>query len=82
MTKQDLIKRCALAKLVLAVFERIKYCEEVQIPLTEFYTEFNVPGLTNDERSEVEAIIESITTDVNYLKFFCDFHGIESPLLV
>ncbi len=73
MTKKDIIKRDALAKLEEIVRSCIESCEgnldNFQFEMTDVFS--------SDELSEIDYMIEKLKDDREYLELFCQFRGIE-----
>ncbi len=72
MTKKDIIKRGALAKLEEIVRSCIESCEG---NLDNFQFEM-ADVFSSDELSEIDYMIEKLKDDREYLKLFCQFRGI------
>lgn len=73
MTKQDLIKRGALSKLVEIVRFNMDSCNK---KIEDFHIEVIDGVFSSEEQAEIDHIIKKLNEDRFYLKLFCEINGI------
>ena len=73
MTKKDLIRRGALAKLETIISSCLESCGR---DLSEFHLEMLDDVFSTEEHAEIDYIIEKLQRERDYLELFCLFRGI------